>query len=565
MSRTSSRASVLGGMCLTAWMNACDERTQVPLPRASFGETPLTREQLLDPQACQGCHPSHFTEWSGSMHAYASKDPVFVAMNALGQQQTEGKLGTFCVNCHAPMAVADGLTKDGLDLAELPAGYQGVTCYFCHNIESVDGEHNNPLHVANDATLRGPFRDPAVNPAHLSRYSEFMDSGEHASARLCGACHDVVLEAHHRGPVSTGNAVALERTFQEWKATLFNRPANEGGLTCNGCHMPISATRNASSVGEQMPLRSSRRHDFEGVDAALVPFPGQERQRLLTQQFLDSSLLAEVCVSRDGLVAVTLENSAGHHWPSGATFDRLAWLEVRAFTEAGLVFQTVDPESVSSERLGLDGGALDAMTIPGAGGGDAGPITADPRAAERNAVFTVSAPSLTETVVKPGGEEAHFFWEIEESTGSTALPGVVTRDPLSPDYHVERRTWRFDTNQAAFASLQEVQFTVRLRPIKLAILSDLVGRGQLAADIAARVGVLSVLPQRCYSAAEAQRHPDILGGVRSDCDDREPKHATTLTWTREQARAGNRNFRGIVLDGAPAACLAHSTYIPPGP
>jgi hypothetical protein len=95
------------------------------------------------------------------------------------------------------------------------------------------------------------------------------------------------------------------------------------------------------------------------------------------------------------------------------------------------------------------------------------------------------------------------------------------------------------------------------------ILSDLVGRGKLAADVAERVEVLSVLPQRCYSPADVKRYEDVLRGAPTDCEPKEPKHTTTLTWTREQARAGNRNFRSIVLEGAPAACLAHPTYIPP--
>src|SRR5690606_35169918 len=271
-------------------------------------------------------------------------DPVFVAMNARGQEETEGKLGTFCANCHAPMAVAHGLTKDGLNLAELPAEYQGVTCYFCHNVEAVEGDHNNPLRLANDALLRGPFDDPAPNSAHRSTFSPLFDKHDRKSAQFCGACHDVVLDAHQLGASQVAAKVAIEQTFQEWKQTLFDQDTAAGGLTCNGCHMPISPTRDRSATGEGLPQRQSRRHDFEGVDLALVEFPGAERQRLLSQQFLDSSLLAEVCVSRDGLIAVTLENSAGHHWPSGATFDRLGWLSVEAYDLSGLVFRTIDPE-----------------------------------------------------------------------------------------------------------------------------------------------------------------------------------------------------------------------------
>src|SRR5207302_10047877 len=79
-----------------------------------------TREQLLDPMTCNTCHDVHYREWSGSMHAYASTDPVFRAMNRRGQRDTQGALGSFCVNCHAPLAVREMATADGLNLEQVP-------------------------------------------------------------------------------------------------------------------------------------------------------------------------------------------------------------------------------------------------------------------------------------------------------------------------------------------------------------------------------------------------------------------------------------------------------------
>lgn len=77
---------------------------------------PLSPQELMDPAICQNCHPQHYREWAGSMHAYAAEDPVFLAMNARGQRETQGALGSFCVQCHAPMAVRTGATTDGLNL-----------------------------------------------------------------------------------------------------------------------------------------------------------------------------------------------------------------------------------------------------------------------------------------------------------------------------------------------------------------------------------------------------------------------------------------------------------------
>jgi hypothetical protein len=154
-------------------------------------EPTLERQQLLDPETCRGCHSDHYREWAGSMHAYASQDPVFLAMNRRGQEETQGALGSFCVGCHAPLALREGATTDGLNLAEVPKQLQGISCYFCHNVDAVLGTHDNPLRLSGDATLRGGIKDARPNRAHASEYSDLFSSPKVESATLCGSCHDV--------------------------------------------------------------------------------------------------------------------------------------------------------------------------------------------------------------------------------------------------------------------------------------------------------------------------------------------------------------------------------------
>nr|MBA3457581.1 hypothetical protein [Deltaproteobacteria bacterium] len=119
------------------------------LALAACDDDKYSVERLQDPNTCSTCHPTHFTEWSGSMHAYASTDPVFIAMHKRGQRETGGELGTFCVNCHAPMAVANGtITSDNVatfDISTLPPAETGITCYFCHNADKVTRDHDNGL------------------------------------------------------------------------------------------------------------------------------------------------------------------------------------------------------------------------------------------------------------------------------------------------------------------------------------------------------------------------------------------------------------------------------------
>ncbi len=77
----------------------------------------------MDASTCQTCHPAQYQQWADSMHAYATDDPVFLAMNARAQRETNGALGTFCAKCHAPVAVRQQMT-DGTNLQALPAAAQ---------------------------------------------------------------------------------------------------------------------------------------------------------------------------------------------------------------------------------------------------------------------------------------------------------------------------------------------------------------------------------------------------------------------------------------------------------
>ncbi len=476
------------------------------------------RETLLDPQSCHACHPGQYDEWAGSMHAYSSDDPVFLAMNARGQEETKGQLGQFCLNCHAPMAVREGVSEDGLNLPELGREYRGVTCYFCHNVERIEGLHNNPLILANDTTMRGPFSGAARNSAHTSMDSPHFDSARNESSELCGTCHDVTLPE-----ALVGHEVKLERTYAEWQDSLFAGPHAQGGVGCVDCHMPDSPRRTRSAETSGAPERRSTRHDLEGVDLALVDFPNQERQRLLVERLLASTLLAEICVSETGVIEVTLENAgAGHHWPSGASHDREAWLAIEAFAkdQSEPVFHTVAPESAD----------LDADRVV-----------------------------LKDHVVDADGNAAHMFWDVAEVESSTTLPSVATRDALDPEYHRERRIFTFNTNRSSAQELDRVTLTVRIRPIGGPILEDLVQSGHLDESTAQAMPVIDLTPDRCYDSALVERYPDILTS-RSNCTGSDGDD-NTLVWRDSEANESNRTFRVSRVDGAPARCLSHPTYV----
>jgi hypothetical protein len=285
-----------------------------------------------DPAACKTCHPQQFQEWSGSMHAFASEDPVFRAMNQRAQRENPAT-GTFCLKCHAPVAVQQQLTQDGSNLDALPAKKHGVTCYFCHAAESVEGTHNNPLVLATDGSLFGPFDDPVPSTPHKAKYAAMFDDTKMESVTTCGSCHDIQnLQGAH-----------VERTFEEWLTTLFAVSPN--GQTCIQCHMPTYGRVGAASTVSTVP-RTLHSHTFPSVDLAPTPFPADnpqnEDQRTESQALLDQTIQGTLCVNQvSQRIEVTLDNvGAGHNFPSGATPDRRAWVEVTASLGGSVIYSS---------------------------------------------------------------------------------------------------------------------------------------------------------------------------------------------------------------------------------
>jgi hypothetical protein len=330
---------------------------------AACGTHVDTPAQLQDPSTCKTCHPTHFDQWQSSMHAYASVDPVFVAMNKRGQRETNNQLGTFCVQCHAPMAVALNLT-DGTDFdpTTLPPAANGVTCYFCHDVAKVVDDHNNGLQIALDSNMRGGLQGAVESPAHQSTYDLLMDSEKNDSS-MCGSCHDIV----------TPKGVALERTFAEWKTTFFTEADPLHHLTCGGCHMKSSTDRIADpSLGTPQRTNGFHEHRWQGIDQAIDDFPGKADMATAIQGDLDPAVAVigatpisgppapgGICVDPQQGISVRMDSiGVAHAWPSGASQDRRAWLELVAKDSTGVVvFQTgvvpdgMDPEDINDPNL----------------------------------------------------------------------------------------------------------------------------------------------------------------------------------------------------------------------
>jgi len=287
-------------------------------PVGTGGEKPpnetFTSADFESAEDCKSCHPQHYAEWSGSMHAYAMTDPVFFAIRTEGQSQYVGALDQNCVQCHSPIGSRAGELPWGpIDQAKIaPILNEGITCTQCHSITSYSRLGTAGMEFHPSDTLNGGIEDPVANTFHESVFNSLFKTGE-----FCGSCHDFVTE--------TG--LELERTYREW---------NEAGhavtgKTCADCHMP--AYTGIAAPGA--PERTLHRHTFVGADVALIDFPNKSEQADLVRNLLQNAITLELNAPptvRPGTAlkfSVALTNDkTGHNVPSGTSFRREMWLSI---------------------------------------------------------------------------------------------------------------------------------------------------------------------------------------------------------------------------------------------
>lgn len=299
------------------------------------------------PQQCASCHEQHYDDWQGSMHAYATTDPIWQAMIAKGIEETQGELDQFCIQCHAPVAskndmtpvtlADDGLHKFDLDRSN-PLVDDGVVCVTCHAIDKAEKTLNAGFTLQRQ-TYYGPTGNEAAQEAHPIEQSSLL-----VSSQMCGTCHNVV----------NPKGALLENTFSEWYGSENNSGNPDTEKSCQDCHMPVFTGEIVDGVEKEI-----HRHQFVGVDLALVDFPKKDEQYQLVEDLLRS--VAEMDIVRtddqDGNAAfrvnVTNVNN-GHALPSGSTADRQVWVHVVVKNEAGdVIFESgmLDPNGDLMDRV----------------------------------------------------------------------------------------------------------------------------------------------------------------------------------------------------------------------
>jgi nitrate/TMAO reductase-like tetraheme cytochrome c subunit len=302
---------------------------------------------------CASCHPTHYDDWSQSMHAYAAHSPVFDAMAQKAFRDTSGEVGNFCTSCHSPIGAIYG--ESGASTADTRSelSKNSISCEVCHSAVN----HSQPvgdlsLEFSTTGEKHGPY-GTSENEGHDSSYSDLIQSPE-----FCGSCHDV-----YNFP-----GIRIEEAYTEYSQS----PAKEIGLSCQDCHMgSVPGQPSVKSVGpiavvdgQTYPDRELSSHRFIGPDYSLLDtFPyaddvdassiAQEEMFTQIQQLLQNAIhIADIRQSEEEIngqihtvVEVDIESlTAGHNVPTGFTSERQLWIDITI---------------LSSDEVTLESGKLD--------------------------------------------------------------------------------------------------------------------------------------------------------------------------------------------------------------
>jgi hypothetical protein len=286
--------AVLFGLLLVGGVRAY---TPPPLFRSNINLQPAS--------ACKSCHIDITEQWERSAHSKADRGQnlLFGRMYFYSLKQTRGETMVACGPCHETSSFVN---QDFGGLREVSG--EGVNCVFCHAIDGPSDHGTPPVTLVVDH-YSGTIRNPITTASHKSKYSAYLQTSEY-----CGACHKY----------SNQHGVAISDTYGEWKRSSFAK----AGITCQGCHMPGTAGRNATDG----PVRSRvADHSFSHTALAAAR-PNAVTLKLRATRRGDSLR-----------VFATITNAGwGHSLPTGND-QNIAVLRLRVKSGAGEVLWENDP------------------------------------------------------------------------------------------------------------------------------------------------------------------------------------------------------------------------------
>lgn len=318
---------------------------------------------------CKSCHSrtgdvhsEPYKTWQGGMMAQASRDPVYLAAQAVANQDLPG-VGEYCIRCHSASGWMEGRSTkpDGSSL--LDRDRNGVACDICHRLVDplspegrkqvktpAPGYGNGMMVMTGNKTALGPYSDSPKVVSHKTAKSSFLASGE-----FCGTCHDVsnplaAKDVKTDPPASYG---IIERTYSEWLLSDYSKKG-DSGQTCQSCHFPRIEGGGKAARNKEAPHRDYMvQHGPVGgsiwVQNAVIATSGTDdidadalRNGIAkAKALLKTAARLDVSFPVEGKVNVRVTNLTGHKLPTGYIEGRRMWVNVKFMDADGKLIKEI--------------------------------------------------------------------------------------------------------------------------------------------------------------------------------------------------------------------------------
>ena len=226
---------------------------------------------FMDAIECTTCHRTQTNFWKKSMHSNHNSELYIAVLEAVAKQTDTLKIEvlSMCSRCHNPelainknlntymfskiLGIENSATKELDEIAESMSKISGVTCSFCHRIDSIKPNPHGSLAgselvewIKEEDTFSGPFASN-VNEFHKNVQKDIFRSDQ-----ICLACHNQTPMKEKSGkPLIISSYTTGDEMMDLSKS-------------CAYCHMSEIQKNLSVSGAEIAELREVREHRFTG-------------------------------------------------------------------------------------------------------------------------------------------------------------------------------------------------------------------------------------------------------------------------------------------------------------